>query len=130
MAKIIKLKTFSDDRGNLTVAESSDLGFEIKRVFYIWGADDQIRGRHAHKETSQVAIAINGSCKFYINNGKTKEEFLLDSPDIGLFLEPCDWHYMYDFKDNCILEVFAKGTSEGCCNRGFEHMAKWAYLHK
>ncbi|MBE7706506.1 MAG: WxcM-like domain-containing protein [Cyanobacteria bacterium SIG30] len=110
MAKIFNVKKFSDPRGNLAVVEAKDLGFEIKRVFYIWGADNEIRGRHAHKETIQAAVALNGSCKFYVNNGVKKEEFLLDSPDKFLLLEPSDWHYMYDFKDNCILEVFANKT--------------------
>lgn len=36
MAHIIDLKTFTDDRGNLTVIEKV-IPFDIKRIFYIYG---------------------------------------------------------------------------------------------
>ena len=39
MAHIIDLKTFTDDRGNLTVIEKV-IPFDIKRIFYIYGVDD------------------------------------------------------------------------------------------
>lgn len=35
MAHIIDLKTFTDDRGNLTVIEKV-IPFDIKRIFYIY----------------------------------------------------------------------------------------------
>ena len=43
MAHIIDLKTFTDDRGNLTVIEKV-IPFDIKRIFYIYGVDDSTRG--------------------------------------------------------------------------------------
>ena len=36
MAKLVKLPTYNDNRGNLTVIEKI-LPFEIKRVYYIYG---------------------------------------------------------------------------------------------
>ena len=47
MAHIIDLKTFTDNRGNLTVIEKV-LPFDIKRIFYIYGVDDSVRGGHRH----------------------------------------------------------------------------------
>lgn len=50
MAHIIDLKTFTDNRGNLTVIEKV-LPFDIKRIFYIYGVDDSVRGGHRHHKT-------------------------------------------------------------------------------
>lgn len=107
MARIVDLKTFSDNRGHLTVVEKPDVGFDIKRVFFIYGVDDSIRGRHAHKNTTQALISVKGSCVVFVNNGVEKSEFALDKPSKCLILEPKDWHYMYDFTPDCVLEVLA-----------------------
>ena len=61
MAELIDLTTFIDKRGHLTVIEKV-IPFEIKRIFYIYGVDDSTRGGHRHKQTSQAAICIKGSC--------------------------------------------------------------------
>ena len=106
MANIIDLKTFTDVRGNLTVIEKV-IPFDIKRIFYIYGVDDSIRGGHRHKITRQAAICIQGSCCLYINNGRSEENYLLDRPSKCLVLEPQDWHTMYQFTNDAILMVLA-----------------------
>lgn len=106
MADIINLQSFTDNRGNLTVIEKV-IPFEMKRIFYIYGVDDSVRGGHRHKKTVQAAIAIKGACKIRNNNGKEKTEFILDKPNICLILHPEDWHEMYDFTPDCILFVIA-----------------------
>ena len=106
MAEIINLKTFTDERGGLTVIEKA-LPFDIKRIFYIYNVDDSVRGGHRHKKTVQAAICINGSCKIRSFNGETKSDFLLNKPNICLILYPEDWHEMYDFTPDSILMVLA-----------------------
>ncbi len=106
MAHIIDLKTFTDKRGNLTVIEKV-IPFDIKRVFYIYGVDDSVRGGHRHHKTVQAAICIKGSCIISNNNGIKEDEFVLDSPSKCLILEPKDWHQMYHFTKDAILMVFA-----------------------
>ncbi len=108
MAGIIDLKTFTDERGNLTVIEKV-LPFEIKRVFYIYGVNNSRRGGHRHKVTKQAAIAIQGSCSInsFSDNYVREEIFHLSSPSKCLIIEPQDWHEMFDFSENCILMVFA-----------------------
>ena len=106
MAKLINLKTFCDQRGNLTVIEKV-LPFDIKRIFYIYGVDESVRGKHRHKKTIQAAICIKGKCTIFNNDGTKKEEFILDSPDKCLLLEPKDWHYMHKFSPDAILMVLA-----------------------
>ena len=106
MARLINLKTFCDQRGNLTVIEKV-IPFNIKRIFYIYGVDSSVRGKHRHKTTIQAAICIQGKCTIWNNDSKKREEFILDSPDKCLILEPADWHKMYLFSSDAILMVLA-----------------------
>lgn len=106
MAKLISLKTFCDKGGNLTVIERI-LPFEIKRIFYIYGVDDSVRGKHRHRKTIQAAICLRGHCTIYNNDGEKEETFILDSPDKCLLLDTGDWHKMYDFSKDAILMVLA-----------------------
>jgi hypothetical protein len=106
MAELIDLVTFTDKRGNLTVIEKV-IPFEIRRIFYIYGVDNSIRGGHRHKQTTQAAICIQGSCSIYNNNGAIEEHFVLDAPSKCLILKPHDWHYMNNFTNDAILMVLA-----------------------
>jgi len=106
MANLLKLKTYSDERGALTVIEKN-LPFSINRVYYIYNLTDQERGFHRHKITKQALIAINGSCEVYCNNNGVEQIFVLNSPDEALILEPEDWHIMRNFKEKTILLVLA-----------------------
>jgi dTDP-4-dehydrorhamnose 3,5-epimerase-like enzyme len=106
VAHLINLKTFCDQRGNLTVIEKV-IPFDIKRIFYIYGVDTSVRGKHRHKRAIQAATCIQGKCTIWNNDGKKKEEFVLDSPDKCLILEPDDWHKMYNFSPDAILMILA-----------------------
>jgi dTDP-4-dehydrorhamnose 3,5-epimerase-like enzyme len=106
MPKLIDLQTFTDKRGNLTVIEKA-IPFEIKRIFYIYGVDNSIRGGHRHKTTIQAAICLQGSCIIYTYDSIRNQEFVLDSPSKCLLLNPSDWHKMYNFTKNAILMVLA-----------------------
>ena len=106
MAYIIDLKTFTDNRGNLTVIEKT-IPFEVKRIFYIYGVDDSKRGSHRHKTVYQAAICLKGSCRIYNNDGERETEFILDKPNKCLILEPKDWHTMEKFSPDAILMVLA-----------------------
>lgn len=106
MAQLINLKTFTDSRGNLTIVERV-IPFDIKRIFYIYGVDDSIRGGHRHKKTIQAAICLKGSCTIFNDDSRNQMEFLLDAPDKCLILEPADWHQMHNFSQDAILMVLA-----------------------
>jgi dTDP-4-dehydrorhamnose 3,5-epimerase-like enzyme len=106
MAKLLSLKTLTDERGNLTVIEK-EIPFTIKRIFYIYGVDDSIRGGHRHHKTIQAAFCIKGSCIISNDDNEKQEEFVLDSPDKCLILEPQDWHQMHSFSEDAILMVLA-----------------------
>lgn len=106
MAKRIALQTFCDSRGKLTVIEEV-LPFQIKRIFFIYGVDDSIRGGHRHHKTHQAAVCIQGRCVVKTDNNVEQREFILDRPDTCVLLLPEDYHSMYDFSSDAILMVFA-----------------------
>ena len=108
--KFINFDIKGDKRGKLIAIEQlKDIPFEIKRVYYIFDTKSEIRrGSHAHKNLQQVAICLNGSCKFLLDNGKERvEDIILDSPNKGLFIDKMIWREMYDFSENCVLLVIA-----------------------
>ncbi|EFN7713704.1 TPA: FdtA/QdtA family cupin domain-containing protein, partial [Escherichia coli] len=98
-----------DERGMLVALEQAkNIPFEIKRVYYMFGTQGNVRrGYHAHKKIRQVAIPLNGSCRFHLDNGREKIDVVLDDPALGLLIEPGVWHEMYDYSKNCILLVLA-----------------------
>ena len=104
-SKIIKIPTYADERGLLTVMEDI-LPFKIKRIYWIYGADEKSRGGHRHKITQQALVAISGIVNLKINNGSQEISFILDDPSNCIIIEPEDWHTMY-FKNNAVLIVFA-----------------------
>ena len=104
-SKIIEIPTFEDDRGFLTVMEDI-LPFDIKRVYWIYGADQQLRGGHRHKITKQALVAVAGTVDLKINDGKKESLYILDNPSKCIIVEPEDWHTMF-FRKNSVLLVFA-----------------------
>ncbi len=107
--KLIEFKILGDHRGQLIALEENiDIPFHIKRVFYIYGTKKGIsRGQHSHYKTKQFMVAVNGSCKVTLDNGKEKETFELNRPNIGLFQDALVWGRMHDFSLDCVLMVLA-----------------------
>ena len=107
--ELLDFKTLGDDRGSLIALEENyNTPFAIKRVYYIFETKSGVRrGYHAHKYLKQLAICISGSCSFLLDDGTTKKNILLDSPNKGLLIEGLVWREMYDFSEDCILLVIA-----------------------
>ncbi len=97
-----------DERGNLIIAEGgSDVPFEIKRVFYICGTDrNMVRGRHANRQTEFMLINVAGTSKIKIRDGEGNEAiYILNRPDIGIYIPNMIWKEMYDFSEDSVLLV-------------------------
>ena len=101
------MKVFGDDRGHLISFEKGvNCPFDVKRTFCIYDTKPNIaRGSHANRNSEFLMIAINGSCKIKIDNGKKQEIFELNSQNQGLYLNKMIWKEMYDFSNNAILLV-------------------------
>lgn len=106
MAQLIILPQFKDTRGTLTVMEKS-IPFEIKRIFYIHGAEGYSRGGHRHHKTIQALVCVSGTCVISNDNGQEKNDYVLDSNEKCLLLYPEDWHTMHSFSSDAVLLVLA-----------------------
>lgn len=109
LVKMIDMPKLGDDRGQLVaLEENKEVPFNIKRVYYMYGAQPDIaRGFHAHKELDQVAICVAGKCKVILDDGINKNVVLLADPAKGVSIPPMIWHEMHDFSENCVLLVLA-----------------------
>lgn len=107
--KRLYFKEHGDYRGSLiSLEQDRNIPFDIKRIYYIYGMKQDLRrGFHAHRELQQVFICISGSCKVLMDNGKEKENVVMDNPAHGLLIPPMYWHEMYDFSHDCIIMVLA-----------------------
>lgn len=109
LVRWIDFRAISDSRGSLVAIEGGrTVPFEIKRVYYIYGtAPGASRGFHAHKALQQVAICLAGSCRFVLDDGRRREEVVLDRQDRGLLVDAMIWHEMHDLTANCVLFMLA-----------------------
>ena len=109
LIKTINFQPLGDERGSLVALEGNkSVPFDIKRVYYIFGTKEGVsRGFHAHRNLKQVAVCVTGSCRFVLDNGKQREEVVLDKSTIGLLINDLTWREMYDFSPDCVLMVLA-----------------------
>lgn len=109
-AKLITFPSFGDkNNGLLTFTESCDyIPFTIKRIFWInYAPENSTRGKHAHKLTELILVANTGSIEIIITSKENKTEtYILNEPNIGLFVPNNHWHTM-TFSSNASLLVFA-----------------------
>lgn len=113
--RILEFKDLGDERGNLVVVEGeTDIPFEIKRVFYIYGSDSEvIRGKHANRKSEFVLINVSGTSKVKVDNGFETEIVELNRPRMGLYLPAMLWKDMYDFSEDSVLLVIASEHYDG-----------------
>jgi UDP-2-acetamido-3-amino-2,3-dideoxy-glucuronate N-acetyltransferase len=103
------LPRFDDQRGALTVADiRQHIPFAIERLFLVYdvpGTD--VRGEHAHRELHQFLVCARGSCTVLADDGEHRQEYLLDSPDLGLYLPPMTWSVQHKHSRDAVLMVAA-----------------------
>ena len=65
----------ADERGRLNFLEAGkDLPFQPQRLFWLHHiAPGQWRGRHGHRESQLVLVAMHGGCRVHLDDGKVKE---------------------------------------------------------
>lgn len=105
---LLPLRMHEDARGKLVSIEPGrDLPFEVARVYYILGSEGTSRGFHAHKRLRQLMIAVTGSCRIVLDDGRERSEVMLDRPDVGLLVNDMTWREMHDFTSDSVLLVLA-----------------------
>ncbi|MBS1856327.1 MAG: WxcM-like domain-containing protein [Acidobacteria bacterium] len=104
-----RLPEVDDLRGNLSYGEiGREVPFEVKRYFLVYGvANKEIRGEHAHRHLHQFLICVHGRCHVVADDGTHRQEFALDSPSVGLHIEPMVWATQYKYTPDGVLLVLA-----------------------
>jgi hypothetical protein len=102
--KLMPLEShLSERRGNITVMEN--LPFKIKRVFFIYNVPlDEMRGGHAHRKCHQLLVAACGAVLVKTGDGK---DYILDCPDMGLYVPPMNIINLVFLTENTTLLVLA-----------------------
>lgn len=106
--KLIHIPKAHDVRGNLAVIEGDCIPFEIKRVYYLFDVpSDAYRGGHAHKEQQSLVLALSGSFEVVVNDGTKTDRFMLNKPNIGLFIPTGIWREIENFSSGAVCLVLA-----------------------
>lgn len=100
-------KSNKDPRGILTsVEELYDIPIDIKRIFYMHHVTEN-RGGHAHIDTDQVIIPINGTFKVDLFDGTICETYNMSDCMKGLYVKRLIFTDLYDFTPDAVCLVLA-----------------------
>jgi dTDP-4-dehydrorhamnose 3,5-epimerase-like enzyme len=103
------LTSASDLRGRLAAVEFAGLPFVPRRLFSVYGVpDESVRGAHAHRECSQLLVCVAGAVSSIADDGRSRQEFRLTSPAVGLLVPPMVWGMQYRFSPDAVLIVLAE----------------------
>ena len=121
--RLEQLHLATDLRGSLVAADfASDLPFSPKRAFMVFDVPTRdVRGEHAHRACEQFLVCARGSVTCLVDDGKTRQEFQLDRPDVGLYMPAMVWGSQYHYSHDAVLLVFAsEGYDAGDYIRDYE----------
>jgi UDP-2-acetamido-3-amino-2,3-dideoxy-glucuronate N-acetyltransferase len=108
-ARLIRLPLIEDLRGKLSFGEiEQHLPFTPKRYFLVFDVPSrEVRGEHAHKTLHEFLVCVNGSVSVALDDGQSRDEIKLDSPNLGLHIPPMAWRVHYKYSSDAILLVLA-----------------------
>jgi len=104
------LPNYPDKRGSLTIIEDakSKLPFDVERIFCIYNTTELSRGGHKHHKTEEAVICIQGSFTITTHeDGQPETDYVLDSPDKCLIVEPQEWRVLHSFSHDAVILVLA-----------------------
>lgn len=104
------------EKGSLFVAEGEkEIPFPIKRVYWVHNAksEGEVRGHHAHKESIQVVVPLNGKLKVELESPiGEKFTYELQNPNEGLLVPPLFWRRIYMEKEGSCICFASKEYNE------------------
>jgi dTDP-4-dehydrorhamnose 3,5-epimerase-like enzyme len=89
-----------------------NLPFAVSRIFFVLAVDGAVRGRHAHRQCSQLFLCPNGTIDVECDDGERKIHFRLEKPNQALLVPPGIWASETYRGGNSILTVL--------CDRPYE----------
>ena len=103
------LTRVDDLRGSLVAGDApAQVPFVPQRFFVVFGVPTKnVRGAHAHRSCEQFLVCTAGSVAVMVDDGNSRHELALDSPDVGLYLPPLIWAVQYKYSAGASLLVLA-----------------------
>ncbi|MBD3270537.1 hypothetical protein GF376_03340 [Candidatus Peregrinibacteria bacterium] len=99
----IKIPTFSDDRGDLSVLEFRNFfNWTPERLYYVTGTK-KARGGHCVKGEKKIYLMMQGSCSAKIYDGANWYEIELNGPDDALIFHDELWREFENFSENAVM---------------------------
>lgn len=90
--RVVDMKRHPDSQGFLVAYEAAaHFQVDLRRVFVVSGHGGAVRGKHAHKALTQILVCLSGACRVTCDDGKSKQEVLLDRPERALVIPPGIW---------------------------------------
>jgi acetyltransferase-like isoleucine patch superfamily enzyme/dTDP-4-dehydrorhamnose 3,5-epimerase-like enzyme len=107
--RLLRVPLIRDLRGNLVARQTGQgLPFVPKRCFVVLDvASKEVRGEHAHRRCEQVLSCLRGSLSVVCDDGRRRQEFVLDAPELGLYIPPMVWGIQYKYTADALLMVLA-----------------------
>ena len=106
--QLLKIPVVEDARGNLAFIQEDIVPFEFKRVYYLFDVpSNAYRGGHSHIAQQETLIALSGSFEVVLNDGTEKKSFLLNKPNIGLYIPTGIWRELQNFSSGTVCLVLA-----------------------
>ncbi len=104
-----KLGGVTEERGRLVFAQAgAQIPFVPRRCFVIMDVPSRrIRGEHAHRKCKQYLVCVRGKVTVLVDDGRARQEVVLDDAGTGLYVPPMVWAAQYDYSDDAVLMVFA-----------------------
>jgi acetyltransferase-like isoleucine patch superfamily enzyme/dTDP-4-dehydrorhamnose 3,5-epimerase-like enzyme len=104
-----QLPLVHDMRGDLSVGEfERHIPFGVRRYFVVFDVPtEDVRGEHAHRQCHQFLVCLRGRCRVVVDDGETREEILLERPNVGVYLPPMVWGIQYQYSADAMLLAFA-----------------------
>lgn len=102
----MNLETYKNNDGILVPIELDSLTFPPKRLFYIYGVPaGEERGLHAHYETQQLLVCVQGSILVKLHDGFREKYFMLSQND-SVFVDKMIWDSQtYLTGDDILLSI-------------------------
>ena len=105
--KKFKIKSFYKSTGKLIpLSFNKRFPLKVKRIFFLYGKKNKIRGDHAHKKCSQFFLPITGKAVLNIRTLNTKKSIKLSqSSNTAILVPPKYWCSLKFLKKNSVVMV-------------------------
>lgn len=109
---LLRLPTFTDKRGTLTVADGEDfIPFRVARYFVVRDVPaGETRGRHQQLEGHELISCLAGACTVELRGRDGEATHRLDRPEQAVHVPPQTWVECRDFTADAVLLVLCSNA--------------------